>query len=820
MASPTATAPASAGELLDLVRRSGIHPPEYLGDKLAEFELPADAPGAAAALVRGGLLTQFQARLLLAGKYRGFKLGTYVVRDILGKGGMGVVYLAEHASLRRKVALKVFTPGSGSPRAGVERFLREARAAAALDHPNIVRVFDVLETGELHYLVMEYVDGKTLEDVVVAGGAMAPGRAVGYISQAAAGLQHAYEKGFVHRDIKPANLMVAKDGTVKLLDMGLARSVVDSTDRVTEVLDRGAVVGTADYISPEQAMNAPGLDIRADIYSLGATLYALVAGRPPFAGSTSQVLMQHQFKEPPSLADIDRTIPVELAAVVAKMMAKKPADRFATPAEVIAALAPWLPNRDGAQRVLAGLSGSEMSRSTGNLRNTIDQVMSNSSTGRLVPLTEARAAGKSRLPLLVGGGAVLAAAVGVAVYLAVGRPGDPAVATANSAAVSPAAATPTGPGRATAAGKPAAKPAGRPAPAAGRVTDFAGVAEATHPVEGGGSFFTGRFAGATLPAGWIASHYGRQSASEFRAADVGGVRAVGLRLTRGESGCQFKARPEVFADQLAAGAPLTIRMTYRCDGPGDGKLAVQRDVAPYTRYVTAPLPPTGGGWREAELTFRRETDEPVALVVEPPPAAAGDNTLWVKQVRFGGSPDAPDAPAAVAPPAGRRLVGFDFAGLDPFRRRFADGQPDGDGPAGHNGVSWFCWKPESVAEFRGEATDAGPAIGVTNLNDPVSSQVRFALDESAPGGGLAAGKRYVLRVEYRTANDAAGKLQVRTPDYQPVASAPLPGTGGGWKWAELPFARPGARLDAVVENTAVGEGNALWVRAAEVCEGN
>src|SRR5262249_7178412 len=179
-----------------------------------------------------------------------------------------------------------------------------------------------------------------------------------YVAQAAAGLQHAFEKGFVHRDIKPANLMLARNGTIKILDMGLARSF-DPNDKLTELLDQGVILGTADFISPEQAINSPNVDIRSDIYSLGASFFALVTGRPPFEGNTTQKLLQHQMKEAPSLTAMDRTFPVGLAEVIATMMAKRPEWRYQTPADVIAALAPWVPN---SAQVMAGLSGTDLGK--------------------------------------------------------------------------------------------------------------------------------------------------------------------------------------------------------------------------------------------------------------------------------------------------------------------------------------------------------------------------------------------------------------------------------------------------------------------------
>jgi serine/threonine protein kinase len=344
--------PTSVAEFWELLRKSGIWPEEQW-ESLQLRDLPGNPQAAADLLVQKGLLTSFQARQLLAGRYKGFRIGQYVVQDIIGRGGMGAVYLAKHMELHRKVALKVLLPAQGEDqRLAQERFFREARAAAALDHPNIVRIFDVARHNNLPYLIMEYVDGETLQQVLDREGALPYTVAVEYIAQAAAGLQHAHERGFVHRDIKPGNLMRDKAGVVKILDMGLARTY-NSTDNVTERLDKGAVVGTADFISPEQALSQPNIDGRADIYSLGATLFALIIGKPPFEGNTTQKLLQHQLRSAPRLSSLDNRIPKELCDVVAKMLAKRPEDRYQSAAEVIAALAPWTA---GSTRVLAGIS--------------------------------------------------------------------------------------------------------------------------------------------------------------------------------------------------------------------------------------------------------------------------------------------------------------------------------------------------------------------------------------------------------------------------------------------------------------------------------
>lgn len=268
-------APASPVDLLELISRSGIATAEALAEAAPDGTLPADPRKAAAVLMQKGVITRFQAQQLLQGRHKGFVLGPYVVLDLLGRGGMGAVYLAKHTDLHRKVAVKLLVPVRDTDqKLAYERFIREARSAAALDHPNIVRLFDVSRYNDVPFLVMEYVDGETLQQILDRSGPLPPSHAADAIAQAAAGLQHAHERNFVHRDIKPGNLIRDRFGSVKILDMGLARSFEDPDHKLTETLDSGAVVGTADFISPEQALNAPNIDIRSDIYSLGDLLHA------------------------------------------------------------------------------------------------------------------------------------------------------------------------------------------------------------------------------------------------------------------------------------------------------------------------------------------------------------------------------------------------------------------------------------------------------------------------------------------------------------------------------------------------------------------
>jgi serine/threonine protein kinase len=328
--------------LLDLIRKSHLIDPQTLDAHLARASLPRDPALAVETFVRAELLTRFQARHLLEGRFEGFIIGPYKVLEPIAEGGMGLVYLAEHAGLRRRVALKILRTELLAERGALLRFHREGRAAASLDHPNIVRVHDCGRTGTTRYLVMEYVQGRSLEDLLRRRGRLPVEEAVDYALQAARGLQHAHERGIIHRDVKPANLVLDRQGTVKILDMGLARSFSDPEDRITERMGGEAVLGSPDYIAPEQALGR--LDSRSDIYSLGATLHALISGQPPFPGRTAaQKLMAHQSRPATPLHRLAPDVPPALSAVVLLMLAKDPEARYQSFAEVIAALSPWAP---------------------------------------------------------------------------------------------------------------------------------------------------------------------------------------------------------------------------------------------------------------------------------------------------------------------------------------------------------------------------------------------------------------------------------------------------------------------------------------------
>jgi hypothetical protein len=309
----------------------------------------------------------------------------YHVLELLGAGGMGVVYKAEHRLMERLVALKVINRKLIERPGAVDRFRQEVKAAARLTHPNIVTAYDAEQAGDLHFLVMEYVEGASLERLLRQRGPLPVAEACSLAWQAALGLQHAHERGMVHRDIKPANLLLTSAGRVKLLDFGLARFVSEAAP-VSEVADAspgslpplpqgqdgltasGVVIGTPDYIAPEQAAKPRSADIRADVYSLGCTLFHLLTGRPPFAGGTAmQKLMAHVEQPAPPLVAARPDAPPALGQLVAKMLAKDPKQRWQTPGEAAEALRPWTgrlvsPSRFPGERGEQGSPAAAVSR--------------------------------------------------------------------------------------------------------------------------------------------------------------------------------------------------------------------------------------------------------------------------------------------------------------------------------------------------------------------------------------------------------------------------------------------------------------------------
>lgn len=334
---------------LTRLRQSGLLSDEELD--VAAATVPQTHRGrlVARALVERGLLTKFQAEMLLAGRTGPFTLGQYRILDQLGQGGMGRVFKAVHQTMNRIVALKVLAPQGIETEKGRQLFRREMQAAARLAHPNIVTAFDASKEADRYYLVMEYVDGPNLDRLVRDHGPLPVGLACDFVRQAALGLQHAHEMGMVHRDIKPSNLLVqrpsgpaGKGSVVKILDFGLARlGEADEAGPIGTIEVRpNTVLGTPDYLSPEQARDLHAVDIRSDLYSLGCTFYYLLTGLVPYPdGSTMEKLVRHGTEEPTPVERLRPEVPAAVAAVVRRLMAKKPAERYQTPAELAAALA-------------------------------------------------------------------------------------------------------------------------------------------------------------------------------------------------------------------------------------------------------------------------------------------------------------------------------------------------------------------------------------------------------------------------------------------------------------------------------------------------
>jgi serine/threonine-protein kinase len=340
----------TVSSFLEILERSGLVDRSRLSQTLSDLERDAgtsatnDSGIVSSHLARVGLITDWQRECLLQGRHNGFFLGKYKLLDHLGTGGMSAVYLAEHAVMRRRVALKVLPANRVNDSSYLARVHRDARAVASLDHPNIVRAFDVDQDGDYHYLVMEYVEGRDLRVLVEGNGPLEYQLAADYIRQAADGLSHAHQAGLVHRDMKPANLLVDAKGTVKVLDLGLAR--FDSDDEgdasLTKEFDE-KMLGTVDYLAPEQAIDSHLVDPRADIYSLGGTLYFALTGHPPFpTGTLAQRVVMHQTKDPKAIEEERPDAPPGLTAIFRKMMAKSPSKRYQTAAEVSQALAEWL----------------------------------------------------------------------------------------------------------------------------------------------------------------------------------------------------------------------------------------------------------------------------------------------------------------------------------------------------------------------------------------------------------------------------------------------------------------------------------------------
>lgn len=351
--------------------RSGLPAPERLEQAIHRLPLAGTARALARGLVQEGLLTRFQAQMLLAGRVRGFLLGHYCILEPLGSGAVGHVYKARNLALQRVVALKLLARRWTNSEAGRALFEREIQAAARLIHPHIVTALDAGEAEGHSYLVMEYVEGQTLAELTRRRGALPIEQACDFIRQAALGLQCAHEQGVVHRDIKPSNLIVSRRdegqrtktatalaggfgnpswGVIKILDFGLARLREQQPGAKDSFTGEHRLMGTPDYLPPEQASDPHGVDIRSDLYSLGCTFYQLLTGRVPFpGGSIWEKIARHGMEEPVPVERRRPDVPAGVAAIVRRLMAKDRSARYQTPVDAAGALAPFSSGPGGAR---------------------------------------------------------------------------------------------------------------------------------------------------------------------------------------------------------------------------------------------------------------------------------------------------------------------------------------------------------------------------------------------------------------------------------------------------------------------------------------
>jgi serine/threonine protein kinase len=350
---------AAVVDLIESLRQSKLLEAHQLDEVTALQARFADPRELARHLIQKGWITPYQMNQLFQGKGSELILGQYVLLERLGEGGMGQVFKARHQRLDRIVALKVIRKEKLDNPTAVRRFQREIKAAAQLTHPNIVMAFDADQAGQTHFFAMEFVDGIDLNRMVKDGGPLPVAQVCDYMRQAALGLQHACERGLVHRDIKPANLLVERvenssgsdtismspsaqypHGRIKILDMGLARAgKADENDVVSRLTQEGTVMGTPDFIAPEQAMNSSTADIRADLYSLGCSFYFLLTGKVVFPGGTlMEKLIKHRSDPPPPIEQLRPDVPPKVANIVRKLLEKKAEDRYQTPAELAQAI--------------------------------------------------------------------------------------------------------------------------------------------------------------------------------------------------------------------------------------------------------------------------------------------------------------------------------------------------------------------------------------------------------------------------------------------------------------------------------------------------
>ncbi|MEZ6140195.1 MAG: serine/threonine-protein kinase [Zavarzinella sp.] len=605
----------TTNSFVELIRKSQLLSEQTLNDFLKRVgsQIETIDPNALAAmLVKNRILTKFQATQLLSGKHKGYFLGPYKILEPIGQGGMATVYLAEHSSLNRRAAVKLISSIASKPDT-IERFLREARSNAKLDHPNIVKVYDVGETDNVHYIAMEYIEGKTLEKMVSEHGPMNVSQAVQYIAQAALGLAHTHEKGLVHRDVTPSNLIRDKNsGLVKVLDLGLTREFANEDDDVTRRYDgQYAVTGTADYMSPEQAAGE-SQDFRTDIYSLGATLYKILAGKGPFKGSNTQKLIAHQLHSVPPLSSVRGDIPAELDAVLDKMMAKSPTQRYQSMAEVIIALDPWL--EPGWDQEFSKVS--TIIRKGTTTKHFVPQVE------KQTPTNESVRQSKPPVFWYVFSAVVvtLLVAIGAVFFLTRDQGTDPKVverAPGQTSAAPTTTKTISSPAKTV---QPVTQPSTTPVEQPNRMP----IQEVLAPLHGrkpllnvnlrqtptqGYLFDDPAIKGSkvfrNLPAALqVNPYFLKESGFQMEASvrDLNNERVLSFRQEKGHYGSQILVRLSESLPTKASGW-YVARLIYSADGAGTAYAGVQSLKAPYTRLTRQLLGNSNNQWRVIDIPF-------------------------------------------------------------------------------------------------------------------------------------------------------------------------------------------------------------------------
>jgi serine/threonine protein kinase len=345
---PIDEGPPPLDVFLKTVLRSGLLDREQLQTAVRALpaEQPIDAVALSEYLIRNGKLTRFQAKKLLKGIAKGMIVGPFQILALIGKGGMGAVYLARDHRDNTLVALKVLPPHRARAKERlVARFQREMQLSRRVSHQHLARTYEVGTFRGVNYLVMEYIPGLTLSRLVNENGPLPVSRAARLLAEVAAGLEHAHQQGLIHRDLKPSNILITPHDHAKVLDLGLAMLEGEDSDDPTVTGGEGYIVGSMDYIAPEQTADSTAVDARADIYGLGCTLFFALAGQPPFPGGTTMdKVKRHRKEAPPSLLALRPDLPPGFVAVVEKLMAKDPAERFSSARLVEEELWKWVPD--------------------------------------------------------------------------------------------------------------------------------------------------------------------------------------------------------------------------------------------------------------------------------------------------------------------------------------------------------------------------------------------------------------------------------------------------------------------------------------------